>query len=159
MRHAKSDWSQPGLSDHDRPLNARGKRAAPRMAKHLRSQGRMPEIILGSTAARVRETVALMLQEWGAAPEVCFEKSLYLASAPEIARHVQGLHDSWHTALIVGHNPGMSAFCSRLGGRDIELPTAAVVLFQREVATWAGSAHGGHWQVEAEWRPRELDGE
>ena len=35
LRHAKSSWSEPGLADFDRPLNERGRRAAPLIARHL----------------------------------------------------------------------------------------------------------------------------
>jgi len=35
IRHAKSDWSTASLGDLDRPLNERGKKDAPQMAKRL----------------------------------------------------------------------------------------------------------------------------
>ncbi len=60
MRHAKSDWSEAGLSDHDRPLNARGKRDAPEMAKWMHNHLGIPDLILASTATRVAETVELL---------------------------------------------------------------------------------------------------
>ena len=56
MRHAKSSWSEPGLADHDRPLNKRGKQAAPEMGKLLRKEGLVPDLILCSTARRSRQT-------------------------------------------------------------------------------------------------------
>jgi phosphohistidine phosphatase len=31
LRHGKSNWNEPSLPDHDRPLNKRGERDAPRM--------------------------------------------------------------------------------------------------------------------------------
>ena len=43
LRHAKSNWNYPDLSDYDRPLNARGKQDAPRMGEHLREQGLIPD--------------------------------------------------------------------------------------------------------------------
>jgi len=42
LRHAKSSWKHPELTDHDRPLNKRGKRDAPRMGEILRSEHLMP---------------------------------------------------------------------------------------------------------------------
>ena len=34
IRHAKSDWSNPLLDDFERPLNKRGEKNAPFMAKY-----------------------------------------------------------------------------------------------------------------------------
>ena len=57
MRHAKSDWGHAGLADHDRPLNARGTRDAPRMGAWLRGKGHLPDEVLCSTATRTRQTL------------------------------------------------------------------------------------------------------
>ena len=59
VRHAKSDWANPSIDDHDRPLNARGLRDAPRMARALAGTGFRPEVILSSTALRARTTCLL----------------------------------------------------------------------------------------------------
>ena len=48
MRHAKSDWSDSSLSDHDRPLNSRGQRDAPRMANWLAESDWIPDVVLSS---------------------------------------------------------------------------------------------------------------
>ena len=55
LRHAKSSWNYPELPDYDRPLNARGKRDAPRMGKHLRREGLILDRILTSSAKRARK--------------------------------------------------------------------------------------------------------
>ncbi len=69
MRHAKSDWANANLTDHDRPLNARGRRTAPLMAEHLAAQCVLPEVIVASTAVRVQETLELLLGCWAGKPE------------------------------------------------------------------------------------------
>ena len=56
LRHAKSSWSDSSLPDHDRPLNKRGFRDAPRMGELIREKGLVPNAILSSTALRARET-------------------------------------------------------------------------------------------------------
>ncbi|MGR3493424.1 MAG: SixA phosphatase family protein, partial [Shimia sp.] len=43
MRHAKSSWDHPDLTDHDRPLNERGREAAVRVGGWLRDQGWLPD--------------------------------------------------------------------------------------------------------------------
>ena len=86
MRHAKSDWSDGSVSDHDRPLNARGQDAAPRIASWLASEGMVPEVILCSTAVRTSQTLALMLNVWRNNPVV-------VDSEPEV---LQKKRDTWH---------------------------------------------------------------
>ena len=46
LRHAKWDWEFTDLSDHDRPLNNRGKRDAPRMGKVLLKERLVPQLII-----------------------------------------------------------------------------------------------------------------
>ncbi|WP_146066749.1 SixA phosphatase family protein [Candidatus Venteria ishoeyi] len=41
LRHAKSSWDHPGLSDFERPLNARGLKNAPKMGRRL-AQRQLP---------------------------------------------------------------------------------------------------------------------
>ena len=156
MRHAKSDWANQHLSDHDRPLNERGRRSAPLMAKQFANNNLTPVAIVASTAARVRETLALMLAEWRHEPEVRFQKSLYLASVETLKTHVSGLLDSWSDALIVGHNPGLMDFASWLAGQPLEMPTAGVVVFEADGESWSEAVATRNWQLKALWKPRDL---
>lgn len=57
LRHAKSSWDQPQLDDFDRPLNERGRRAAPIMGHMLASLKFAPDVVLCSPAKRTRETL------------------------------------------------------------------------------------------------------
>ncbi len=156
MRHAKSDWSDPNCSDHQRSLNRRGKKAAPVMAEKLQAEGVLPEIILASSAVRVQETLALMSERWNHAFEVLTEDALYLAQPLELRRHIEGLHDSWRTAMVVGHNPGLSALATSMAGTGVELPTAAVALFTSENESWKDAMAAGEWTLTEFWKPREL---
>lgn len=135
MRHAKSDWADPGLSDHDRPLNARGRRDAPAMAHWLAQQRFVPDRILASSAARVRETVDGLLSVWSHRPSVAFSQSLYLPSPRTILEHVRceaWLDDRRRAAmvLVVSHNPAIEQLASALAGEPIRMPTAAVAIFE-----------------------------
>ena len=56
LRHAKSSWKDPDLTDHDRPLNKRGKGDAPRMGRLLKSEHLVPDTIISSTAIRAQAT-------------------------------------------------------------------------------------------------------
>ncbi|MEM7489415.1 MAG: histidine phosphatase family protein [Pseudomonadota bacterium] len=106
LRHAKSDWGDPFQDDRDRPLNARGHAAAPRIGAWLRAGDHVPDRVLCSAARRTRETLAgLGLPD--AAVEV--RDDLYLAPADRILSLAQG-HG---TLLIVAHNPGIGTAACR----------------------------------------------
>ena len=156
MRHAKSDWSIPELSDHDRPLNERGQRAAPRMARHLAAQEISVDVILASSACRVQQTISLMQNAWSGHAEVITEPSLYLASPHQIASSIQSLHDSWMSGMVVGHNPGMLALACHLAKTDLHLPTAAVAVFTSDADSWANSILSDRWHLKHFWKPKAL---
>jgi phosphohistidine phosphatase len=156
MRHAKSSWDNPAVSDHARPLNARGRTAAPRMARQLLEHQMLPDMIVASTATRVRETLALMQDYWNKELPVLFEESLYLASREALLAHLRGLHDSWGRVMLVGHNPGLSELASILGRSNLELPTAAIVAYESRESTWGDAVAAKAWNRKATWLPREL---
>jgi phosphohistidine phosphatase len=135
MRHAKSDWDNSALSDHDRPLNQRGKRDAPRMAKWLATRGCLPEVILGSTAVRVRETIEGLNSVWTHDPLVLLSPSLYLSTPATICEHIVSEAigaDGTRPAcvLVIAHNPGMEHLVSQWSGSAIHMSTAAVAIFK-----------------------------
>lgn len=106
LRHAKSDWEDMTVSDHDRPLSPRGVKAAAKMGRALARQGTAPEIVLCSTALRARETLELVMQAGDLAWPVQFEPALYGASVQAILSIVRADAGAFHRALLVGHNPG-----------------------------------------------------
>lgn len=157
MRHAKSDWSSPGLADHERPLNARGNRAAPTMANLLQSEGQTVDIILASSACRVQETLAYLTAEWAKDATVMTESSLYLATVKEIASHIDLLDDAWETAMVVGHNPGLGALLCTLADQSLDMPTACVAVLRAETEQWRHSIKRCTWQLHAYWKPRDFE--
>jgi phosphohistidine phosphatase len=107
LRHAKSDWADPLLGDHDRPLNARGRAAAPRIGRWLRDHGHLPTRILCSTSTRTRETLDRL-----ALPDTPteFRPDLYLAPADTILALAATPAD---TLLILAHNDGLAEAARR----------------------------------------------
>jgi phosphohistidine phosphatase len=157
MRHAKSDWSQAGVADHERALNARGRRSAPLIAEKLIESSINVDVILASTAVRVQETVQLLQQSWARQAEVLTERSLYLASVETLTATVQGSHDSWNSIMLVGHNPGMAEFVSLLAKQYLDMPTAAVAILTSDIGSWHGSVRSGNWKLQAFWKPRDIE--
>ena len=131
-RHAKSDWVDESLDDHDRPLNDRGRRDAPAMARSGLRHGVRPEVLLSSTALRARTTAEAFGDEFEV--EVTERAELYLAAPDTLleAARTSGAAE----VMVVAHDPGMSALVSRLADSDVRMVTAAVAIF-----TW----HEGEW--------------
>lgn len=155
MRHAKSSWADPGARDFDRPLNARGQHATPLMGDRLRAAGYKVDIILASTAVRVRETLGLLLPAWSESPPVLWEKQLYLASREGLLAQLAALDAEWCNAMIVGHNPGLSELVGHLIEDEVDMPTAAIAILEREAKDWPGALKNRPWRAEAYWTPKD----
>jgi len=148
LRHAKSDW--PDVPDRDRPLAKRGRRDAPKIGRWLREHAYLPEVVICSAARRTQQTWKLVARELGGSPSVTFEPRAYAASAMTLLYLVMELPAECRTALLVGHNPGVSDLATSLArppdGDDapIRFPTAAVAVLDFPGA-WAdltpGHAH------------------
>lgn len=144
VRHAKSSWDYPQLSDFDRPLNGRGKRDAPRIGKYLTEQGIHADLIVSSPANRAI-TTARVIQEYQISPKprIIEEQSLYHASAAAILRVVQAQPDSFNSLMIFGHNPGFTDCANQLTDSYIEnIPTCGVVGVQFDVDSWLAVGFG-----------------
>ena len=155
MRHAKSDWDDPTMDDHDRPLNARGRRDAPRMAEWLAQTGAVPEHALCSTATRARETLE------GVAPTIptSFKGELYLASPEVILRVLRAA--SPERQIIIGHNPGIAYFAHQIVAsqpdhrRFADFPTASTLVVDFDIDDW-GELRPGTGRVRAFATPHDL---
>jgi len=115
MRHAKSSWDDPRLSDHARPLNARGRHAAAAMRRAMQDLGLLPDVVLVSSARRTLQTMEA-LEPWEATPLVEPMDSLYLASAPQLLAVLRGVAETARSVLLVGHNPGLHDLAVLLAG-------------------------------------------
>ncbi|TDQ16407.1 phosphohistidine phosphatase [Algoriphagus boseongensis] len=138
IRHGKSAWDQPFLSDHDRPLADRGLRDLPKMAKRLQKREIFPDLILSSSAVRAVETAKITAEALGIEEEkiVVIDK-LYHASAHTILKYIKMQHDSINTLFVVGHNPGFNELIEYLGGKLDNLPTSGQFGFKVKSEHWA----------------------
>lgn len=157
LRHAKSSWSKPEQPDIQRPLNDRGRAAAKLMGKKLRQEQVSVDILLASTATRVRETLDLLLPAWHWDGPIIWEKELYLASCETIIEQVAALTDEWHRVLVVGHNPGLSELVSFLTEQPTDMPTAALAILSGDHGDWATALRHRPWRQLAFWKPKELE--
>ncbi len=114
LRHAKSDRDDPALKDHDRPLNERGREAAPRIGAYIKSKRYKPDTVLCSTARRTVQTYDLVKDAVGGGSKVKFEESLYLAEQRHLLERLRWLDDELKSAMIIGHNPGIEQLANAL---------------------------------------------
>lgn len=138
MRHAKSDWSHAGLSDHARPLNKRGRASAAALGDWLRAKKFQPDEVMCSTATRTGDTLlGLDLQP---APKTHFLPELYHAEANDLLAALRRATKT--TVLMVGHNPGICETANRLvmdppaHMRFHDYPTGATLVCDFDAARW-----------------------
>lgn len=137
VRHAKSDWGHAGLADHDRPLNERGRRDAPRMGARLAERGAVPEVIRSSTALRARTTAAAFAAAFGDDAFVELDETMYATSVEHLLEVITELDDAAGTVMLVGHNPEFSGLVGRLTDEFVELSTCTVAEVRLPVERWA----------------------
>lgn len=165
LRHAKSAWDVPGVDDFDRPLNSRGRRAAPLMGRHIAAHALIPERVLCSTARRTRETLAGLLPYLAADLDIRLTRELYDSSATQYFDVVRALGGAARVLLVVGHNPSLQELAIDLVGTGnpaladavrTELPTASLVVIDFAERKWSEiQSQGG--RIVAYFRPRELE--
>jgi phosphohistidine phosphatase len=162
LRHAKSGWDDPSLSDFARPLNARGRSAARAMGRELRAIGLGWDRILASPAARVTETIDGLAETYGPLAPV-YDERIYLAPLDTLLELVRATDDAYATLLVVGHNPGMERLAlllSRGGALHDELalkyPTGALAEIAFPVDHWRDVAESGGTLARF-LRPRDLE--
>jgi phosphohistidine phosphatase len=152
MRHAKSSWDIPGLKDHDRPLNDRGRRDAPRIGELLAAEDLLPDAVLCSSACRTMQTWELLSEAAGCRVQPRYDADIYLADASDLLEQLHTIPESCERGMIIGHNPGMEVLVAVLTGRQVTMPTAALVLVE---------IHGGWEAITSgrfvrQWKPKEL---
>jgi phosphohistidine phosphatase len=155
LRHAKSSWDDPNLSDFDRPLNKRGLKTAPKMGAVMRKRKLQPDLILSSPAARAKETTRLVCEAAGLTTEVQYDQRIYEASVDRLLKIVSLIDESANTALLIGHNPGFEELLTALTGESQRMPTAALAYIELEVEKWSNVSAGSGklaWLV----KPKDL---
>jgi phosphohistidine phosphatase len=159
MRHAKSSWKDPKLTDHERPLNKRGKKDAPRMGQLLNERKLVPQLIVSSTARRARQTAEAVAEASGFEGNINFLDHLYMAEAEEFIQTLKEVPDEYDRVLIIGHNPGLETLLQVLSGKIEALPTAVIAYIKLPIEQWGALSPQTTGQVVEIWRPRELQKE
>lgn len=137
MRHAKSSWDDPDLSDFERPLNKRGHRDAPSMGKMILEKELAPDLIISSPAKRAKQTAVLVRKNSLPKTEIKFVERIYEARPEVLLRILAELSNDYDRPLLVGHNPGIEGFLALLTGEFHTMPTASLAKVDLSIENWA----------------------
>jgi phosphohistidine phosphatase len=153
LRHAKADWADASLDDHERPLNKRGQRDAPEVGALLRAQNILPQLILSSTATRAQETATRMAEAAGYDGEITQLASLYHAPPSSYIAALNALSDDFERVMVVGHNPGLEELIYTLTDQAEMMPTAALALVSLPIERWSDLTSDTPGEFLSFWRP------
>lgn len=165
LRHAKSD-RPPGVGDLDRPLNPRGRAAAPRMAAYLAAEDLRPDHVVVSPSLRTRQTWEPVREALGL-PEAAIVDAIYEAPPEALLNVVRATPDTAASLLMIGHNPGTQDLATQLVGAgprelrrrlDTEFPTAALAVIAFDLEHWSDVAPGTG-RIERFVAPKDLGDE
>ncbi|MBX2801549.1 MAG: histidine phosphatase family protein [Myxococcales bacterium] len=156
MRHAKSSWTTEAATDHERPLNDRGRSDAPKIAQRLVELGWCPDRVVSSDSLRTQETWAGMADAMPAPQDVRFTRRLYHAGATAFCQVVSDEPDDAACLLLLGHNPGWEEVVEWLSGQPVRMTTANAVLLRRDRVPWMMALEPETWGLVDVLRPREL---
>lgn len=165
LRHAKSSWNDAATRDFDRPLNARGQRAARAMGREMRRLGLGFDRVVASPALRVVETLRGAEEGYGGSLDTGFERRIYLASPEALLEIVHDSDDAVSSLLLAGHSPGLEGLALMLSAAgdlrdqlEIKYPTGTLAEIRLPVACWA-DASPASGTLTRFIRPRDLDPE
>ena len=136
LRHAKSSWENPDLSDFERPLNSRGFDAARFIGGLIYQRDLAPQIIVSSPAKRAKQT-AVLVKELAEIPKpIIFDERIYEAGALALFNLIREFDEKYDSVLLIGHNPGFEQIVRMLTGENVTMPTAGLAKINFDIANW-----------------------
>jgi phosphohistidine phosphatase len=138
VRHAKSSWDNPDIKDFERPLNKRGKKDAPLMAKIFKDKNIVTDLIISSPAVRAFSTAQEFAEELKYPKnEIITDISIYEMGSKAILNILSKLNPKYKVVMLFGHNPDMTYLSSYLSGNNFDnVPTCGVVCIDFEIDSW-----------------------
>jgi len=144
IRHAKSSWDDPRLKDVDRPLNKRGEKDAPLMAKVFKKAYKSADSLISSPAVRALTTCKIFAEEMSYPQNaISIREEIYGASVDSMLAMINRFDNKWDTVCLFGHNPTFTYLAEQLADVNIgNLPTAGIVGIEFGVEIWAAVSLG-----------------
>jgi phosphohistidine phosphatase len=137
VRHAKSSWDF-DVEDFDRPLNDRGKKNAPEMAKRLIKKDIKIDAFISSPAERALSTAKYFVEEFDKKQKNIIKvPSLYHASNDTFYSVIEELDKDLKTVALFSHNPGITEFANELTTTRVEdMPTCSIFAIKIDIKKW-----------------------
>ncbi len=136
MRHCKSSWSDSGLPDIERPLNARGKADAARMGRLLAQRRLLPTLTITSPAKRARSTLKRIANAAEYRGDTQISDALYESSPLSVLELVAAVADDHQRVMIIGHNPTLEELVRLMTGSVVALPTGTIACLSLPIKHW-----------------------
>lgn len=138
VRHAKSSWDFIDMEDFDRPLNDRGNRDAPVMAKRLLKKDIDIDLFVSSPAKRALATATIFAEAYHKKQKKIIQQAaLYEASVSAFYEVVAGLDNEAKSAAIFSHNPGITDFVNSITHTRIDnMPTCGIFAVKADIKKW-----------------------
>lgn len=144
IRHAKSSWSDPSITDFYRTLNKRGKRDAPFMAAKVAASGAKPDLIVSSPAKRAKKTAKYMAEGVGYdSSNIKYYDAIYSSSRMELYQVLKMIDDRCNELFFVGHNYAITDLAEEITGQQlVNIPTSGIVSIACTIKKWKDIAPG-----------------
>ena len=138
IRHGKSSWDFPELSDEERPLIEKGIKRAKKIGKYLRNNNIKTDIIISSHANRAYETAQIIAKKIDYPQEkIIIDKKIYGSGIDNLFSIIFGIPNNYNCAILVGHNPTFTNFSNYFLEDKIDnLPTSGMVYVEFETDKW-----------------------
>jgi phosphohistidine phosphatase len=136
LRHAKSSWEDPNLSDHERHLSNRGKQNASTMGKFLKKENLVPHLIISSTAKRANKTANLIAENSDYDGKILESEILYSAKSDDYTSIINNISDKYKIVLLVGHNPIIEEVLERISGENHIMKTCSLAYIELSIDSW-----------------------
>ena len=156
LRHAKSSWKDVSLSDFERPLNGRGRKAAETIGRYISRNRLEPELVLSSPAVRARETIGIVVKAAKLRAEVRYDERIYEADPERLMEMVSQIEENLTSVMVVGHNPGIEEFLELLTGSSEHMATAALAKISFSEADKWSKVSTGKGSLEQIVRPKGI---
>ncbi len=144
IRHAKSSWKDPTLTDLQRPLKKRGIRNAAEMAARIARLDHRVERIFTSPARRAIQTLEQMAEATGfGAGELEVMPDLYSFDYDDVMLTLRKLDERWQAVAVVGHNPAITDLVNFLALEHLaNIPTCGIALLRLDIRRWEALGAG-----------------
>lgn len=137
VRHCKSSWKDPSLSDFDRPLNKRGNIDGELMSNYLREKEKKIDKLILSTSIRTRLTSKYFIEKIHF-NSISYLDELYHASYSEIIKIISKIENNFNNIMVIGHNPGLTELINHFTDMRIyNIPTTGIIKVEFKEDKWS----------------------